>query len=343
MLFNGNGSAGKAGGTLTVTAPAGATVTVSKEDTSLSREVGEDGKVVFWGLSSGTWKIVASNGEEEAETEEAVNTEFFAEVQFYQPFAYSYTGKSEFVGDPDGDWELHLLSDGTLTITDPGRCKGIIDLYLLGGGGGGSENTATYTANAGTMYYGGGGGGGGYATNVMDGSIQLEEGAEVKVTIGRGGNPGSTAAQAGTTKAVIGETTYSAEGGYRSNSRNGGKGGSGGGGGGVFADAGGAGGTNGGNGKGKSNSAWNVSSSGGTGSGDSTLPFEEENDIPYGCGGGGGGAYYTATGLHGDAGSNGGATANRGMGGKGKTQCGSEATAGGSGIVIIRNHRTKEA
>lgn len=341
MIFNGIIPIGQVGGSLTITATPGAVVTINLEGQSKTKTVGEDGRAIFKGLKSGTWNVVVVCGDEREETTIEVVTEFYKEIRFLQPFSYTYTGESVFSGDPDGDWTLQLLTNGELTVTDPGRCDGIIDLYLLGGGGGGSSNTPSGYANN-QFYYGGGGGGGGYSTNVLDGSVQLKTNDIMQVTVGAGGRVDNNG---GETKVIINDITLSALGGKCTTNENGGDGGSGGGAGGGYSDAGCAGGKEGNNGGSWSNGTYGLNTKGGKGQGRTTQPFGDakiDSDDYYGRGGGGGGSYYPTTDIHGSPGATSGSVANRGGGGLGCTSNGSSATAGSSGIVIIRNRRIQK-
>ena len=53
---------GGSGGTLTVKAPVGCTVTVSKDGKTKTRVAGADGVAVFKGLATGTWTVTITNG-----------------------------------------------------------------------------------------------------------------------------------------------------------------------------------------------------------------------------------------------------------------------------------------
>ena len=66
MIGKTNGGSGGTGATLTVTAPAGATVTVSKDGKTLTRVAGADGVVVFRGLATGTWNLSITDGTQTA-------------------------------------------------------------------------------------------------------------------------------------------------------------------------------------------------------------------------------------------------------------------------------------
>lgn len=58
----GNGGGGMTGATLTVTAPAGVTVTTYKGGKSKTKIAGTDGVVIFKGLESGEWTLTISDG-----------------------------------------------------------------------------------------------------------------------------------------------------------------------------------------------------------------------------------------------------------------------------------------
>ena len=65
MIFNiTGGGAGMSGAQLTVNAPAGAVVTVSKDGKSKTKTAGADGVVVFKGLETGDWtcNMVSADG-----------------------------------------------------------------------------------------------------------------------------------------------------------------------------------------------------------------------------------------------------------------------------------------
>ena len=53
---------GGKGAALTVTAPGGSTVTVSKDGKTLTRVAGDDGIVVFRGLATGIWNLSITDG-----------------------------------------------------------------------------------------------------------------------------------------------------------------------------------------------------------------------------------------------------------------------------------------
>lgn len=239
-------------------------------------------------------------------------------VQDWKP-VYTYTGTSSLIDDGSYHWRIKFLSSGTLTFTSLGNTSSI-DVFCVGGGAGAmARNNANYC----------GGGGGGYTTTGK--SIVVSTGTSYAITVGAGGAPYSSSARGGTSSAF----NISAQGGYSFTGGgyiNGGNGGSGGGGGGwgswVDSGAGGSDGSDGGNGRGGDGGGY-----GGTGQGSTTREFGESTGTLYAGGGGGSG-----TGSGGGGGAGGGG----GYGAAGTTNTGGGASGnyyGGSGIVVIRNHR----
>lgn len=246
----------------------------------------------------------------------------------------TYTGEYNLIYEEGNDWKIKFLTTGTLTFNSLGNIDASgIDVFLVGGGGGGGGATSTSDSNA----RGGGSGGGGGYTNTQP-NVLVSTSNSYTITVGTGGAGGAknTAGSSGTASSAFG---YTAKGGIAGGCRtDGGAGGSGGGGaGGAGIYSGGSGGTDGGNG-GKSGS------SGGKGQGTTTREFGEDTGYVY-SGGGGGGYMYGSGGSAGQGGANGGGrpgiagTANTGGGGGGGNDNGGSGTKGGSGIVIIRNHR----
>lgn len=231
-------------------------------------------------------------------------------VRSYLP-AYTYSGSAQLIDDGNYNWRLKLLTSGKLTFSHLGSGASAVDVFLVGGGGGG--------------WYGpsqGGGGGGGY-TATSD--VALAVGTEYSIVVGAGGNQ----ANGGDTKAM----GVTASGGKRGGPAGFCAGGSGGG------YAGGNGGSDGSDG-----------GPGGQGQGTTTREFGEASGALYAGGGGGGKADRNPPGgaPGGDGGGGhggwGGAptapapgTPNTGGGGGGNYS--GDPGAGGSGIVIIRNHR----
>lgn len=231
---------------------------------------------------------------------------------------YTYSGSHVLLDDGivDGvqNWRIKLLTSGDLVVTSG---TNTLDIFIVGGGAGGG--------------WGRYGGGGGY-TNTQT-SIVAEIGHTYAIVVGSGGNINS---KGGTSSAF----TYSALGGYGNGTSNNG-GGSGGGAGSGWNNSGGSGGSNG------SNGSTVLTNVGGTGQGTTTREFgEATGDLYAGGGGGGNGISGMPYGTGGAGGGGRGGnpettavagTANTGGGGGGRES--NTGAAGGSGIVVIRNHR----
>lgn len=240
------------------------------------------------------------------------------------------TGSNLPIDDGDGNWRIKFLSSGTFV---PQRDV-YVDIFAVGGGGNGG-NAAEPN--------GGGGGGGGYTKTVRN--QKLEKGKTYTVTVGAAQGTSSLSNDTGI---VICE----AKGGNNGSTEKGGNGGSGGGAGAYNSNAAGTPGTDGSDGK--NATANNI---GGEGQGTTTREFGEADGDLYAGGGGGGsnGSKGVGTpgaegggGDGGGSGNGGNATAGGentgGGGGGGSTYINCTAgSAGGSGIVIIRNARVAVA
>lgn len=97
------------GGTLTVTAPAGSTVTVSKDGKTLTRVAGADGIVIFRGLETGTWTLTSTDGEQTASKTVEIIADYATSITF---FAATIN-----VTYPAGS--TCTVTDGTTTLTAP--------------------------------------------------------------------------------------------------------------------------------------------------------------------------------------------------------------------------------
>ena len=245
-------------------------------------------------------------------------------VRSYLP-AYTYTGLHQLIDDGNFNWRLRLLTSGTLTFSHLGSAESRgAQAFLVGGGGGGGFHA---------------GGGGGYTKTSM---VNISINTPYTIIVGAGGPHDSDGGRGGTSSAL----GISAEGGHSGVPWDvGGNGGSGGG------DLRGIGGSDGGNGGG-----WEGDTGGngeGRGQGTTTREFGEASGTLYAGGGGGGKADSNPPG--GAAGGAGGGghggwggapllpapgTPNTGGGGGGNyDQNAGPCGDGGSGIVIIRNHR----
>ena len=317
MLGRTNVESGGTGGTLTVTAPAGVTVTVSKDGKTKTKAADSSGVAVFKGLQSGTWTVSISDGEQTASKAVEITTDYSMAISFNAIPDFTYTGDFEIVSDDDqritvsqDNWKIRLLTSGTMIFNSLNGAEDGIDVFLVGGGAGGNST-----------HRGAGGGGGGYTQTAA--AVGAQVGVEYNIIIGAGGTGAAGAGgKAGGATSAFGITANGGDA-LPTNGTYGGNGGSGGGSGqldgekdGTYATAG-VGGTDGANGTGTYP---------GTGQGTTTREFGES-----------GGTLY-ATGGDGAISSPEDAEANTGDGGDGSKSNGVSGS-GGSGIVIIRNTR----
>lgn len=128
MIFNVTGGGGGTGCTLTITAPVGATVTVSKDGKSKPPKVATTGTVVFKGLETGTWTITITNGTDTASKAVEIKADYQAEITFFSAtinitypagLACTATNGSTTLTAPDtsGTWACVVPNKGTWTIT----------------------------------------------------------------------------------------------------------------------------------------------------------------------------------------------------------------------------------
>lgn len=311
---------GGSGGTLTVTAPANVTVTVSKDGKTKTKNSGTSGVVVFKGLASGTWTVTITGDGKTAQKNVVVTTDYSTAISFNTIPEFTYTGDYEIVNDSDepiavsqGNWKIRFLTSGKLIFTVLNGADDGIDVFLVGGGAGGNYS-----------WRGGAGGGSGYTSTMQ--AVTVQVGIEYNIAIGAGGVGSKTSGgrAGGATSAFNGTANGGAT--LSANGAKGGDGGSGGGSGtlnpdkdGAYSKAG-VGGTDGANGQGTNP---------GTGQGTTTREFGEPSGTLYATGGAGVASNNTKPTP---------VPQNTGDGGNG---AGSnyESTAGGSGIVIIRNAR----
>ena len=223
---------------------------------------------------------------------------------------FTYTGTYQLIDDGGGNWRIKFLTSGVLTFTKLGNASKGIDVFLVGGGGG--------NGNAGGISDWCAAGGGGYTKTVK--SLIVQKGVEYQIIVGAGGTrptASNTQTRGGTTSAF----NASIEGGYSGKAYNGGDGASGG----AASDST-VGGTDGGNG----GEGSIYGSKPGKGQGTTTREFGESTGDLYASGG-----YYNANnGTNGEG--NGADNTGNGAGG---TNNNNKSTVGGSGIVVIRNHR----
>lgn len=247
-----------------------------------------------------------------------------ARLAWASALEYSFTGQSSFSGSADGDWELTLKSSGTLTFAS---LPTTVDVFLCGGGGAG--DSGSYDQWNGT--YGGGGGEGG--CTLTTNNIALAE-SSYSITIGAGGTAGDSNESARNGKATT-AFGYSAAGGNRAVARSGGSGAGNGGDGGTGLNGGQSG--SGSAGTAAFGGSYKYGGGGGAGAG-ATAGWVWGSRGAGGASGGANGGPGSSTGTAGSS-----AGANTGGGGGGGGGHGGGGTQpggnGGSGIIIIRNHR----
>lgn len=100
---------GGTGGTLTVTAPANVTVTVSKDGKSKIKNSGTSGVVVFKGLASGTWTLTITDGSQTSSKPVVITADYSTVIAF---FAATIN-----ITYPAGS--TCTCSDGTTTLSAP--------------------------------------------------------------------------------------------------------------------------------------------------------------------------------------------------------------------------------
>ena len=240
---------------------------------------------------------------------------------------YSYTGTAEKIDDGNGNWRIKLKTSGVFKFTSLGNWNGLIDVFCVGGGCAGGSGYW----DAGNGY--GKAGSGGYTTTQK--SVQSAANVSYNIVIGAGGQ--SAFASGGNTTAF----GVAAGGGTKLG---------GGSGGGAYGNREvNNGGSDGGNGdpQDAANIGIDHNGSPGRGQGRTTREFGESYGTLY-AGGGGAGGNGSAQAKGGSGGGGNGAwnghpqtsgAANTGGGGGGMYYGLTVLGKGGSGIVVIRNHR----
>lgn len=319
--------------TIAVTWPSGSTCAARCGSTTLTAP-NTSGSYTFTVHAAGSWVISCSGGGNSTSATVSITASGQSKsvsLTYNKIPAFTYTGQYKIVDDSGNEitsttsnnWNIRLLTSGTLTFTDL-RGTSSIDVFLVGGGGGSPSKTTS--TDYGTVHCGGGGGG---YTKTQKG-VSVSANAGITVRIGAGGGAGSSG---GSSTVAINGSTYSASGGGAGGASwwNGsntvcGSGGSGGSGGGAASSGGftgGSGGSDGGNGSGGRSNVFPTGSAG-SGQGTTTRAFGESSGELYSYGGSGGGGSVPVVGT---------LAANTGHGGQGS------GGGGYSGIVIIRGHR----
>lgn len=129
MIGMTNAGGSGTGCTLTITAPAGAAITVANKAGKVkSKTVGANGLVVFRGLTEGTWTITIAKGTDTATKTVEIKADYQAEITFFSAtinitypagLACTATNGSTTLTAPDtsGTWACVVPNKGTWTIT----------------------------------------------------------------------------------------------------------------------------------------------------------------------------------------------------------------------------------
>lgn len=121
MLGKTNSSA-VTGGTLTVTAPAGVTVTIAKGGKTKTKTADDNGTAVFRGLDSGTWSVTISDGNETATDTVEIVTDHAKEMGFYKVY-----GIYRDITDPSPEWAREEDAVGMSATATVGTVAGSSD------------------------------------------------------------------------------------------------------------------------------------------------------------------------------------------------------------------------
>ena len=128
LYGNGGGVSSGSCITLTVTAPVGCTVTVSKDDKTYTKSAGSSGSATFKGLSSGAWSVTISNSSQTVTDTIDINVDYAITLAFFSatinvtyPSGSTCTATDGTITldapDTSGTWVCVVPNAGTWTIT----------------------------------------------------------------------------------------------------------------------------------------------------------------------------------------------------------------------------------
>lgn len=156
----GSGSSGTTGATLTVTAPAGCTVTVSKDGKTKTKIADSAGEALFKGLETGEWTITITDGEQTAQKTVTIMADYETAITFFSATIHvTYPAGSTCTAtdgvttltapDTSGTWECGVPNAGTWTVS---LDSGLYDTVTVASNG--EEHTIDkwYLYNAGDEY-----------------------------------------------------------------------------------------------------------------------------------------------------------------------------------------------
>ena len=127
MIGKTNGGSGGTGATLAVTAPAGCTVTISRDGKTKTKTAGTDGTAVFKGLETGTWMLAITDGSNTASKPIMIRTDYSDRISFamatitirYWPgydCCVTINGHTEYAPDKSGIWAYPAYGPFTMTV-----------------------------------------------------------------------------------------------------------------------------------------------------------------------------------------------------------------------------------
>ena len=134
---------GGSGGTLTVTAPSGCTVTVSKDGKTKTKTAGADGVAVFKGLASGEWTLSITDGSQAGSKTVDIVADYATSITFFSATIHiTYPagsvctvtdGKTTLTApDTSGTWDCVVTNAGTWAVTYKGSVWTSVDITTSG-------------------------------------------------------------------------------------------------------------------------------------------------------------------------------------------------------------------
>ena len=111
---HGGGSGSGTGGTLTISAPVGSTITITKDGKSYFKLVDAEGIALFKGLDGGTWSIYSTDGNHNAEKSIPIVIDYSESIS-YQYVVFDGTNTADYVGGWSSD-----VSSGELSVAAGG-------------------------------------------------------------------------------------------------------------------------------------------------------------------------------------------------------------------------------
>ena len=127
-FLHGNGGSSATGATLTVTAPALCTVSVSKDGKIKTKTAGVDGTVIFKRLETGTWMLAITDGSNTASKPIMIRTDYSDRISFamatitirYWPgydCCVTINGHTEYAPDKSGIWAYPAYGPFTMRVS----------------------------------------------------------------------------------------------------------------------------------------------------------------------------------------------------------------------------------